>query len=302
MRSELVRLLARQHGVVRRRDLSRPWLLDHAARAGKVFHLFPGVYVDATRRDAEDVRRRAALSYVDGRGALSHTTALAVWRVGWDEPAHAPIHLTLPPTVNLRGAKGLVLDRHRVSGPAQRRGGMTIVPLDEAIVRSWPLLPASQRAGIVISTVTGRHVTGGDLRLRLAQTPKLTGAADLRRLLDLLATGCHSPLELWGALKVFIGRGMPPLRRQVLVRTDDGRTYHLDVFAERERVAFELDGATFHTGAVQRERDLRRDAALAALGITVVRFTYDRLMTEPIAVRRAGDPGRTKGGPTKDTA
>jgi very-short-patch-repair endonuclease len=50
-------------------------------------------------------------------------------------------------------------------------------------------------------------------------------------------------------------------------------------------VAFELDGAAWHTSPVDRARDLRRDAALAALGILVVRYTYERLHAEPMAVR-----------------
>ncbi|HEX6682369.1 MAG TPA: DUF559 domain-containing protein [Candidatus Limnocylindrales bacterium] len=285
MRSELGRLLGRQNGVIHRTDASTPWLLPNAVRAGKVVRLFPDVYVDATRKREPGVRRHAALRYIGARGALSHTTALAIWRIGWDEPGHDPVHATVSQQVNLTGAKGLVLHRHRESGPRCRRGGYTVVPLDEALVYSWPLLPASQRAGIVINAVTHGHVTIAELRQRLTLAPKLIGAAELKRLLDLLAAGCHSPLELWGALHVFTGPGMPSLKRQYRVRTG-GRTYYLDVYAEAERVAFELDGAAFHTGKVQRERDLRRDAALAAIGIMVVRFTYDRLMHEPDTVRR----------------
>jgi very-short-patch-repair endonuclease len=243
--------------------------------------LYPGVYVDAERRCEEHVRRVAAVRYLDGRGALSHTTALAVWRIGWDEPPGARIHATVPPKVRLVGAKGLVLHRHRRSSPGQRRGGLTIVPLDEAVVRSWPLLPERQRIGLVISVVTGGHVTIGGLSRCMADNPRLKGASELKRLLDLVVGGCHSPLELWGALQVFTGPGMPALRRQVQVGG-----YRLDVYAERERVAFELDGAAFHFGAVARERDMRRDATLAALGVTVVRYSYDRLMSEPEVVRR----------------
>jgi len=280
VRNELTRLLA-VRGAARRRDLARPWLLDHAAKAGKVVQLFPGVYVEAAMRRDQLVRRRAALSYVDGRGALSHTTALAVWRIGWDEPQHAPIHVTVGPRVQLHGGKGLMLHRHRSFGERHRRGGLIVVPLDEAIVRSWPLLPTTHRTGVVISAVTHRHTTLDQLLQRLAEVPKLTGAGELKRLLSLVAAGCQSPLELWGALHIFTGPGMPEFKRQHPVGN-----YLLDVYAERERVAFELDGDAFHAGPVQRERDLRRDAALAALGIQVVRFTYTRLMFEPEAVRR----------------
>jgi very-short-patch-repair endonuclease len=280
VRNELTRLLA-MRGAARRRDLDHPWLLDHAAAAGKVVQLFPGVYVEASRRREDLVRRQAALSYLDGRGALSHTTALAIWRIGWEEPNHARLHATVPPKVQLRGGKGLVLHRHASFGETHRRGGLIVVPLAEAIVRSWPLLPASHRTGVVIAAITDRHVTIDRLRWRLADNPRLTGAAELKRLLGLIAAGCRSPLELWGAIHVFTGPGMPPFKRQYQVAS-----FLLDVYAEQEQVAFELDGDAFHASRVQRERDLRRDAVLATYGIQVVRFTYARLMSEPEAVRR----------------
>ncbi|MFK3979186.1 DUF559 domain-containing protein [Micromonospora sp. NPDC050397] len=61
---------------------------------------------------------------------------------------------------------------------------------------------------------------------------------------------------------------------------------YLDVYAERERVAFELDGAATHGDPRQREIDLRRDALLATVGILVVRFSHRRLLHETTEVRR----------------
>jgi very-short-patch-repair endonuclease len=78
---------------------------------------------------------------------------------------------------------------------------------------------------------------------------------------------------------------MPPFRRQARVRAGE-RTMYLDLFAERERVDIELDGATTHGDPRQREIDLRRDALLASVGILVVRFAHRRLVHEPDEVRR----------------
>jgi len=94
-------------------------------------------------------------------------------------------------------------------------------------------------------------------------------------LLGLIKDGCHSPLELWGALHVFTGPGMPAFKRQVPIGS-----YRLDVYFEEYKVAFELDGEAFHFGRVDRERDMRPDAALNALGIMVVRCSYARLVSE----------------------
>jgi very-short-patch-repair endonuclease len=51
-------------------------------------------------------------------------------------------------------------------------------------------------------------------------------------------------------------------------------------------VDVELDGAAFHGSAGDRERDTRRDVALAALGWVVLRFSYRRLTTDPGGCRR----------------
>jgi very-short-patch-repair endonuclease len=48
-----------------------------------------------------------------------------------------------------------------------------------------------------------------------------------------------------------------------------------------EMVAVELDGAAYHGAPGQRERDLRRDSALARLGWLTVRFSHLRLHREP---------------------
>lgn len=63
------------------------------------------------------------------------------------------------------------------------------------------------------------------------------------------------------------------------------RVVYLDLAFERERVVVELDGALYHDGRVNRERDMRRDAALTALGWVVLRFSYQRMYEEPEAIR-----------------
>jgi very-short-patch-repair endonuclease len=86
-----------------------------------------------------------------------------------------------------------------------------------------------------------------------------------------------------GGLRVHQQSGLK--RYRVPVRAD-GRGYVLDLYAQREKVNFELDGAAFHGSQAQRENDLRRDAALAMLGILVVRFSFTRLTGEPETVRQ----------------
>ncbi|MBM0257214.1 DUF559 domain-containing protein, partial [Micromonospora sp. 4G55] len=233
-------------------------------------------------------RRRAAIAYVDGRGALGGPTALDVWQLR-RQPDSEPVHLDVPADSGLRGRPHLVVHHRQgfVMGPPQvvSRSGVPVVRLERALVDAWPLLPAVDRPAPVIRAVNDRLTTPQRIAAALDRLPRLAGRAELRTLLDRLRAGCRSPLEIWGHDHVFTGPGMPPFKRQTRIVVGR-RTMYLDVWAERERVDFELDGAATHGDRRQREVDLRRDALLATAGILVVRFAHRRLVHETDAVRR----------------
>ncbi|SCG45872.1 Protein of unknown function [Micromonospora halophytica] len=235
-----------------------------------------------------DTRRRVALAYADGRAALSSVTALDVWGLR-RQSADEPTHLDTPHGSGLR-PRPLLAVHHRhglTMGPpgVVVRAGMPVVRLERALVDAWPLLPPADRAAPVIRAVNDRLTTPERIRAALATAPRLADRVQLRTLLARLDAGCRSPLEVWGHDHVFTGPGMPAFRRQTRVVVGR-RVMYLDVYAERERVDFELDGATTHGDPRQREVDLRRDALLATVGVLVVRFAHRRLVHEPEAVRR----------------
>ena len=84
------------------------WTIQTAWRADRLMRLLPGVDGDAAlirnpnvdvpmlARVERDVARRAALAYVDGRGALSRLTALDVWGLR-RQPPREPVISTCPP-------------------------------------------------------------------------------------------------------------------------------------------------------------------------------------------------------------
>jgi very-short-patch-repair endonuclease len=104
-------------------------------------------------------------------------------------------------------------------------------------------------------------------------------------MLDLLAAGCQSELELFGLRYVFSGPAFAGIRAQYPVRLGT-HTAYLDLAVDDVRVGVELDGAAYHDGAAAREHDRRRDVALAAAGWVVLRFGYRRVVDDPDGVRR----------------
>jgi len=292
------------------------WAVEAACKSGELLRVLPEVYVDSklatTTRPAStrpvstrqanpcpadrdplarltpELRYRAVAAYADGRGALSHTTALALW--GLHQPvAGEPVRLSVPPGLGLRTRPGLVIhQRHGFTvEPPQVvvRQGLPVTRLETAVVDSWPVLAPERRRDPVIRAVNDRMTTPERLVDALDAAPKLRDRVELRSLLHLLTIGCRSPLEIWGHDHVFTGPDMPSFDRQVRL-TISRRTVYLDLYAEREKVNIELDGAITHGDPRQREIDLRRDARLAVLGILVVRFSHRRLVHEPAEVRR----------------
>ncbi|MEU4531801.1 DUF559 domain-containing protein [Micromonospora ureilytica] len=296
-------LLVRGNGLVTRRDILRAvsaWTIQTSQRADRLVRLLPGIYGDpglichantdlpTLARVERDVARRAALLYVDGRGALSRLTALDVWGLR-RQPLGEPVYLDLPRRSGLRDRPHLVV-AHRSDfavAPPQVviRGGLLVIRLDRTLVDCWPLLPPVDRSSLLIRAVNDRMTTPQRLAAALGEVARMPDRGALSGLLDRLAAGCRSPLEIWGHDHVFTGSGMPTFTRQARIRVG-ARTIYLDMFAEAERVNIELDGATSHGDPAEREIDLRRDALLATVGILVVRFSHRRLTTEPVQVRQ----------------
>jgi very-short-patch-repair endonuclease len=276
-------------GLVRRGEVP-VGALRWAVRLGQVRRVLPGLYIGATDGEppAPDLLRRAGLAWADGRAALSHTTALEVWGLR-RQALGEPVHLTVAAGEGLRSRPGFAVhhrDDFAPEPPQSRwRGGLPVTTVERSLVDAWSLVPPIDRPGPVIRAVNDRLTTPTRVGAVLRDLPTLAGRAELARLLDKLAVGCRSWLEIWGHDHVFTGTGMPPFKRQVRIEVE-GRVMYLDVYAERERVDFELDGATTHGDPRQREIDLRRDALLATVDILVVRYPHRRLVHEAAEVSR----------------
>ena len=235
-------------------------------------------------------RTRALAGVLATGGTLSHGTALAVWRVLEDDGG--PVHVSVPAGRRATHSRGLVV--HRVQDlDADRLGGFPVTPLPRSLADGWGWASGGQGSrravdrmrGAVIGTLRDRRVRPAALRRECDRRPALPGRRGLEELLRLVEQGCQSELEIWGVRHVLTGPGMPRFVQQHRVVLSSGAV-RLDAAVPELRVAVELDGAAFHGSADDRERDTRRDVALAALGWVVLRFSYLRLTTEPEACRR----------------
>jgi Protein of unknown function (DUF559) len=216
---------------------------------------------------------------------LSHLTALALWRLPGGEMA-GPVHVSVGEDRRLRATDGILVHRRSRLSDAEvvNRGGLSVIKLERSVLDGWRLLERDTKRAVVITAVATRRTTPARLLEALDREMNLPGRGDLTRLLNLLADGCRSELELWGYDHVFAGPEMPIVERNVPMKIDR-RTIYLDIYARQAQVNFELDGTKWHTSTRDRERDARRDSALATMNIMVVRFTHDRLVQTPEEVR-----------------
>lgn len=275
MHSDIDEVLDTFGGVVARRRLlsvvSRHQI-DHEVRRGDLAIPFPRALCRPW--DVDLVRDRAALTSVGPPAALSHLTALRRWDL-LDGNLDA-VHISVPATRAPRPRRGLVVHRVVVMPPLTRTQGLPTVHPADAVVTSWPLLPPRVRRSPAITAVRRGLITTDHLRSALRANPRLPGRREFSSLIELLEAGCESELEIWGLLGVFDLPGLRHGVRQLWVRTPAG-PFRVDLGFEEERVAIELDGYRFHSTREQRERDMRRDAALASIDWLTLRYSHQRL-------------------------
>jgi very-short-patch-repair endonuclease len=278
-------LLERRGGVATRADLLTvlpAHAVDDEIRRGRLVRVFRRAYCRPWDADRIETVERAAVASVGPPIALSHLTALRRWGL-IDAPSQ--VHVSIPAGRMSRPQPGLAVHRVDRPPPAVLHGGLPTVSAAAALVSSWPLLPARDRRAPIIAAARRRLVTPARLRAETSRHPRLPGRRDLDHLVDLLVAGCESELEIWGLLEVF---DVPGLRHGVRQRriTVRGVVYRLDLAYDVERVAVELDGDRFHSSRDSRDRDRRRDAALATSGWVTLRFTWDRLHEDVAGCRR----------------
>jgi hypothetical protein len=284
-------------GLIARRDLaavSSTSSVQRWLRRGDVVELQPGLLVLAARADDWVVRARAATLW--SGGPLSHQSALRALRLV--PPTAGPLHVTVPAARLPRGRSDVVVHRSDRRLVTVRSGVLEVVAPERSLVDAWAWahLPrrnprATQEAPLVrqalIEAVRSREVSVRAVRTASGRLGPHPGKARLMQLLDLIGGGCESELEIWGVLHVLPGPPMlPAWVQQHRVLLHDGRRLKVDAAYVEARVAIELDGAAFHGSREDRERDLRRDTALAAVGWIVLRFSYARLMADPEGCRQ----------------
>lgn len=144
---------------------------------------------------------------------------------------------------------------------------------DEALIRVFDQALVAGKLDLramaaTIDREAGRRTPGAPLFRRLTSARMLTAPSHSSSYLErLLESILHDPrLPPWSREYEFSLRGKP---------------CRVDAYVAAARLVIEADGRNWHTKGEDFESDRRRDNALAARGIQVLRFTHDMLVDEP---------------------
>jgi hypothetical protein len=256
----------------------RRWLT-----AGRLVRLHPGWVTMPELAGDWTVRAHAATSYTGG--TLSHASALKAH--GVLDRDGARLHVTVPTPHRLRSTDRVRIHRTRRPCGITITRGLPATTVARALVDTWGDAHRDRRSGhdvdlarnAVLRATRERRVTVAAVEAELAAVPRLPGLASLRELLGDARAGSQSHLEILG-LRALEAAGLPPPRLQYEISLSSG-VLHVDAAWPEAKLAVEFDGAAFHSDRVAWQRDLRRDAALAALGWVVLRFSWADVTERP---------------------
>lgn len=276
----IYRVAEEQYGVVTRTGLLAEGVttdrIRYRVRVGELRRIYRGVYL-AGPLLIPRAREMAAVLACGPTSAVSHSSAM--WMLGLDARRDGDlVHVLRPGSASTRIA-GIRLHRTVRLEPDEvmKFEGIPITTVARTLLDIAGRRPTREMETLIGRAERARLADIAALRLLLGRHPDHPGAAKLRRLVDpdakIAFTRSAAEAEF---LKLVRASGLPAPETNVRVRG-----HEVDFFWRTERLVAEIDGYAYHGNRPSFESDRRRDRALAAAGVRVVRATWRTLRAEP---------------------
>lgn len=217
-----------------------------------------------------------------GEGALlSHSSAAALWRIGFER--RNVIELSLPSPFQKR-QKGLRIHRRPSLNPERDLTREYGIPVTTPVQTLIDMALRLDRRGIercINEADKYDLVHPPELREVLEERAGEPGVAKLRHILD---------RRTFRLTKEELERRFLPLARQadlpVPLTGQFVNEFEVDFYWPDLGLVVETDGLRYHRTPAQQARDRLRDQAHTAAGLTQLRFTHEQVRYEPDHVRR----------------
>lgn len=279
-----VHYMVARDGLARRDELLRvgmtPSTLRRRVLAGLLVQVnsqvvaLPGMELDLARRT-----RAAVLARPDT--VPTGLAAAALLGSGpWDE-----VPVTGDPWLVGRADRALAARFVTHPGlPTVRRAGMVVAEPGAAVVDLLRFLDWPEATRVGRAALQRRVVTLEQLTIAQARLSGLRGVRQLQAVIAELVEGTHSEAE-HELVAIVRQAGLSGWRANHPVRVGS-RRYFVDLAFPDARLAIEVDGRAHHSDPRSFRRDRQRQNDLVADGWTVLRFTWEDLLHDPVGVVR----------------
>lgn len=210
----------------------------------------------------------AAVLACGERAVLSHASAAALW--GVRRPRRSSLIDVSVPRPGDACHDGIRVHRRRSLRPEDvttRRGIPVTTPACTIVDVAQGL--SSQALERVVNEADKLDLVHPEALREYAHDLRRPGAGRVRRLLDETTFSLTDSVLEQRFLEIAKAAGLPKPETQALVQG-----HRVDFDWPDLGLVVETDGARFHRTALEQTADRRRDQALTAAGLTVLRFTH----------------------------
>lgn len=279
---------ARQYGVFNRGQALAVGMTDEMIsrrlQSGRWIRLTSGVYAYASAPPKWHRQLSAAIlsqprAVVGGRSA-AHLHGFNGFGIGRPE-------IVVPASANARTPLARIYRHSHFDEIAiERLAGFRVANAAETIWALAPNLPATGLEHLIDAQLAASNLQVDDFEpiLNRIEGERRPGGPALRKILADRRGDAYQPAtsKLEAHLYPLLDSpGIPPYRRQCPFRLDQGIEAVLDAYIDDWMMMVEADGRRWHTRRADFERDRRRDNGATAMGLVVIRFTYQMLVIEP---------------------
>jgi very-short-patch-repair endonuclease len=246
---------------------------------GRLERIYRGVFAVGHMQRTREAEWIAAVMACGQGAVLSHLDGAALWKVY--DGRGAKIHVTTT-TRSARRLPGIRAHRARrlLAADITVKDGIPVTTVARTLVDLTDVLGGDR---ILRAIREAEYLKLLDLDALSAAVERAHGRRRLTVLKSALAR--HRPGQVvrdeleHRFLELVHAAGLPAPHTNVKVQTRC-REYEVDCLWRNEGVAVELDGRAAHARAAAFETDRARDAALTAIGLRPLRFTWHRVTTE----------------------
>ena len=272
-----------QRGIVSRKQAIAcgltPDAIDWLIMSGRWQSLRRGVYAAFTGELTREAVLWAALHRAGTGAVLSHQTAAALFKI--TDKQSSLVHVTIPTSRRVVGCDGMVV--HRSARLAETRHPSLLPPRTRIEETVLDLIAQAATFDAAFATACAacqrRLTTPSRLATAMTRRKKLRWRTELNVALAEISSGVHSLLEYKYVHYVERPHGLPQATRQARIARE-GRNSFLDNLYDEYGLCVELDGKEAHPDD-QRWLDIRRANAVAASGITTLRYGWSDIDRRP---------------------